>query len=129
MQPTQTYWTAVANVVAERPFGPGGLEIRRGTKHFRPGAKVYIIDWFPGTGAAVTVIGHHRKSKQLMKLVVKIDILEQFRVKVCYAPAVNRLITEHSAAEGGPHRLTREFAEELCEVLPKWQTPRQSGNL
>nr|GFD56498.1 hypothetical protein [Tanacetum cinerariifolium] len=43
-QEPESYWTAVANIVRERPYGPGGAEIRLGTKHFAPGAKVYIID-------------------------------------------------------------------------------------
>ncbi|MBG8556241.1 hypothetical protein [Hymenobacter guriensis] len=118
----QVYWTAIANIVAERPYGPGGQETRSGTKHFQPGAKVYIIDWFPGTCDAVTVIGHHRKSHQLMKLVMSVNFLENFRTKVCYSPAVCRIIEEYVADEGGPHSLTQEFAEQLCEVLPVWKT-------
>lgn len=121
----ECFWTAVANVVAERPYGPGGLELRTGTKHFRPDAKVYIIDWFPGMCDAVTVIGHHRKSNQLMKLVVQVNTLEQFRPKLCYSPGAGRLIQEHFADEGGPHRLTKAFAEQLCQVLPTWKTPQQ----
>ena len=54
----------VANVVHERPYGPEGAEIRRGTKHFAPGAKVYVFSFFWGMGGEqVTVIGRHRKSK------------------------------------------------------------------
>jgi hypothetical protein len=34
-------WCPVANVVRERTYGPGGKEIRRGSKHFAPGAKLY----------------------------------------------------------------------------------------
>jgi hypothetical protein len=37
-------WRPVANIVQERPYGPGGAETRRGTKHFQPGAKVYVTD-------------------------------------------------------------------------------------
>ena len=121
----ESYWTAVGNIVRERPYGPGGAETRSGTKHFAPGAKVYIIDWFPGTCDAVTVVGHHRKSHQLMKLVVRVDWLEHFRAKVCYAPAVKRIIAEYLAAQGDSHQLlTKEFAQQLCEVLPKWKTPQ-----
>ena len=42
-------WTVTANIVPTRKFGPGGTETRMGTKHFSPGTKVYIIDWYPGT--------------------------------------------------------------------------------
>jgi|GEM_PF-202255 len=129
MEPTSpaSYWTAVANVVDERPYGPGGLETRRGTKHFRPGAKVYIIDWFPGMCDAVVVVGYHRKSGQLLTLTVQINTLRQFRAKVCYAPPVLKKIEAYFADKGGSHWLTREFAEQLCATLPTWQTSRPNS--
>jgi hypothetical protein len=44
-------WCVVANMVAERSYGLGGVERRRRTKHFAPGAKVYCLkplwDWYP----------------------------------------------------------------------------------
>jgi hypothetical protein len=45
-------WCIVANIVHERPYGPGGQEVRRGTKHFAPGAKVVILD-FSGAWVAM----------------------------------------------------------------------------
>lgn len=36
-------WCLVGNVVEERPCGEGGKEIRRGTRHFAPGAKVHCL--------------------------------------------------------------------------------------
>jgi hypothetical protein len=40
-EPTVTpVWCPLANVVAERRSGPGGAEVRQGTRHFTPGAKV-----------------------------------------------------------------------------------------
>ncbi|WBO86187.1 hypothetical protein [Hymenobacter yonginensis] len=121
----ESYWTAVGNIIRERPYGPGGVEIRYGTKHFAPGAKVYIIDWYPGTCDAVTVVGHHRKSHQLMKLVVRVEHLENLRAKVCYSPAVSSIMKEHFEAGDAPYRLTREFAEQLCAVLPHWKAEQQ----
>lgn len=90
--PPESCWTAVGNIIQERPYGPGGVEIRYGTKHFSPGAKAYIIDCYPGTCDAVTVIGHHRKSHQLMRPVVRAEHLENFRTKVCHSPAISRII-------------------------------------
>ena len=58
------YWVIIANVVKERPYGPGGIEKKEGTKLFRGGSKIHIIDWYPGTCDSVEVIGHHRKSKR-----------------------------------------------------------------
>jgi hypothetical protein len=44
----QEYWSVVANIKREQPYGAGGIEIRNGTKQFKGGAKVYIIGSYPG---------------------------------------------------------------------------------
>jgi hypothetical protein len=120
----ESYWTAVANIVRERPFGPGGTETRRGTKHFAPGAKVYIIDWYAGTCERIIVVGQHRSSKRLITLVIDVKLVENLRTKVCYQPAVIAKIKEHYAqayAPKGIEHLTREFAEQICDTVPYWQ--------
>jgi hypothetical protein len=116
----ESCWTAVANIVREQPYGPGGAEIRFGTKHFAPGAKVYIIDWFPGTCERITIVGLHRKAKQLITIVLDVKLVENLRVKVCYAPAVLAKIRHHYESEDLSF-LSKEFAETVCEVVPFWQ--------
>jgi hypothetical protein len=116
----ESYITAIGNIVAERPYGPGSEEIHTGTKHFRPSAKVYIIDWFPGLCSDVVVIGHHRKSNRPIKAIIKAKYIENLRVKNCYSLAAVRLIKEHQASQPAPE-LTQEFAETLCQVLPHWR--------
>ncbi|MDQ2794184.1 MAG: hypothetical protein M3Y12_09275 [Bacteroidota bacterium] len=114
------FCTAIGNITAERPFGPDGAETRTGTKHFRPGAKVCIIDWFPGTCDRVVVVGHHRKSNRLIKAIINANSLGNLRVKNCYSLATIRLIKEHQANSSAPE-LTQNFAETLCQTLPHWQ--------
>lgn len=118
--PQEFFCTAIGNIVAERPYGHGGEETRTGTKHFRPGAKVYIIDWFPGMGYDVVVIAHHRKSNRPIKAIIRAKHIENLRVKNCYSLAAVRLIKEHQATQPAPE-LTQEFAETLCQVLPNWR--------
>lgn len=118
--PKDSFCTAIGNIIAERPYGPGGEEMRTGTKHFRPGAKVYIIDWFPGMCYDVVVIGHHRKSNRPIKAIIKAKYIENIRVKSCYSIAATRLIKEHQATHPAPE-LTQEFAEKICSVLPHWR--------
>ena len=121
MNPDATrYWTAVANVVPERPFSPGGAATRRASAHFAPGAKVYIIDWFPGTCSRVVVVGLHRQTKRMMKLIMAVELLENFRANVCYVPAVLEKIAEHLQTDTSS-QLDKAFAEMLCEVLPSWK--------
>ncbi|HEX8328365.1 MAG TPA: hypothetical protein VF629_12545 [Hymenobacter sp.] len=124
--PPEAYWTAVGNIIRERPYGPGGAEIRFGTKHFAPGAKVYIIDWYAGMCRRVIVVGLHRKSKRLITLAIDVRLVENLRPKVCYDPAAIAKMKEHYSPKphynAGPiDSLTKEFAERICGVIPYWQ--------
>jgi hypothetical protein len=114
----------VANMVPERPYGPGGAETRRGTKHFAPGAKLYIIDWYAGGCERIIVVGQHRGSKRLVTLVIDVRLVENLRAKVCYQPAVIAKIKQHFAQAYSPTRiqqLTKEFTEQVCQAIPHWQ--------
>src|SRR5690349_9475487 len=35
-------WCVMGNIVAEHPSGPGGAEVRQGTRLFRPNARIYL---------------------------------------------------------------------------------------
>jgi hypothetical protein len=107
-----------ASIVQVRPYGEGGLETRKGTKHFRPGAKVYVIDAHWGMCDAVTVIGHHRASGRYAKLDMSVKHLEKFRLDRAYSPKVISLIRQHFS---GHQKYTDHYASELFKVLPKWK--------
>lgn len=82
-------WVILANVVKERPFGPGGIEKKKGTFHFNAGAKVHIVDSYWGLGCeTVTVIGRRRGAGIWMKLDMPSKFLENFRIKQIYNPSV-----------------------------------------
>lgn len=119
-QEPASYWTAVANIVRERPYGPGGAEIRLGTKHFAPGAKVYIIGLFSGTCERIIVVGQHRKAKHLIAIIIDVKLVENLRAKVCYVPAVIAKIQEYYESDDLTF-LTAEFADTLCKTIPFWQ--------
>ncbi|HEX3313290.1 MAG TPA: hypothetical protein VHR72_00300, partial [Gemmataceae bacterium] len=51
-------WCVTANVVHERRFGPGGIVIHRGTKHFSPGTKVHVVDFYWGMAGERVVRVH-----------------------------------------------------------------------
>ena len=115
-------WTVAANVVTERPFGPQGLETKIGTNLFPPKTKVYIIDWFAGTCQSVTVVGLSRRPKRFIRTVLRVDTIENFRVKLCYEPKAIELIKEHFATDNDTiDRLNKEFVETMCQALPIWQ--------
>ena len=45
--PVAPVWCPVATMRAERPYGPGGQETKRGSRHFAPGAKLYCTRIIP----------------------------------------------------------------------------------
>lgn len=84
-------WCMVGNIVGQHPSGPGGQEQRSGTKHFRPGAKVYCFPPLWGDGyKKVKVIGHHRKSNQLVTMVILSKWIENRRAELVYSPSIIR---------------------------------------
>lgn len=119
-------WSVVANVVRSHSFGPGGLQRVSGTKLFRGGSRVVCFpsEWGDG-GEHIRVVGHHRHSRKLVACTVRASYLENFRVKLCYDPAiVDRISGFWTSSE-----LDRAKATELAARLPAWQaTPSALRN-
>ena len=62
----------VGNIIDKHYYGEQKLEIRRGTKQFRPNAKVYIFPEFPGMGHEnIVVIGKPRKLHKMIEIAIK----------------------------------------------------------
>ena len=80
-------WCATANIKKEIPFGEEH-KIKRGTKHFRGGAKVYIAYAYGGMCDNATVIGHHRNNSRFIKITMPVKHLENFRLELVYSPKV-----------------------------------------
>lgn len=119
-------WTVIANVVQDRACGPGGLEKRPGTKHFSPGTKVYIIDWYAGMYEYIIVVGLSRKPKRFIKVVLRADWVDNLRVKLCYDPAAQKKIYEHFDGDD-INRLNKDFVEQMCKAIPHWQSDIKKG--
>ncbi len=80
----------VGNIIDEHAFGPD-KEIKYGTKHFAPGAKVFCFpyQWDPGNGTLL-VIGKARKKYKLIKVVMQVRYIHNFRLKKVYDKEVIR---------------------------------------
>ena len=115
----------VANVAEETANGEGGLELRRGIKHFAAGAKVWVLppQWGDG-GTQVIVAGHHRgtRGRGLVRMVVPRRHLTGFRVQAVYRPAVARELTRPLTELGREHAPaiwpTRETA---LQAAARWR--------
>ena len=115
-------WGLVANVVDRRFSGPEG-EIRSGTKHFVPGAKVYYHRAYWGMGAdQVKVTGRHRGSKKLVSVVMARRHLHNWRANMIYKPSVlERLASDWCEIANGtrgrdPETEARELAARFNEA-------------
>ncbi len=115
-------WCAVANVVMEREYGPGGVEKRSGTKHFPAGSKVYILHHFWGMGGErVTVVGRHRGSHRYVTMTISSEWLANWRTELVYSPHIIRLIktcgeySKYSRAKPGGEA-AKSRAEEIVAM-------------
>lgn len=103
-------WCVVANVVDERLHGSEG-EHRRGTKHFSAGTKVYLVSAYWGMGGeTVTVLGRARRPKRWITVDVRAVVLENWRVKLIYEPAVLRRL-------GDREHFTEDEADRAASLL------------
>ena len=85
-------WCLVGNVVAQHEYSVD-KEIRYGSKHFAPGAKVYCIspDGYDGY-TKIRVIGMHRSSKRRIYVIMPINLLTDLRLKKVYDPVLLDMI-------------------------------------
>jgi len=105
-----------------RQYGPKGAETRRGTKHFRPGAKVYLVDAYWGMGAeSVIVVGHHRGSKRLITLAMRSAHLTNWRIGRTYSPHIIRELEKRGpfGKSGAGSTEGKRKAEEIVAMLAK----------
>jgi hypothetical protein len=87
-------YVLVGNIIDKHYFGVE-KEIRRGTKHFGPGTKVYLLPKFGGNGyMEMHVYGMHRKSKRNIVLVIRSYMIKNIRVKKTVAPKIIEKISE-----------------------------------
>ncbi|MFC9754031.1 hypothetical protein [Streptomyces sp. NPDC056921] len=106
-------WLVAANVVLWRRYGDLGQELRPGTKAYRGGAKVYVVDTCPGTGnQQLTTVGHGRHTGHWITIDTGTRHLHTFRAQSVYTPAVLRRCDGRGSG-------TREEAEELAALLER----------
>ena len=116
---TQEYWSVVANIKREIPYGEGGTETRIGTKQFKCGAKVYIIGSYPGMCDSLIVIGQNKHTGKTIRSVVRVDVVENLRIKNVYGDSAVELYNQ-DAPNGASMISSKEDAESLEKIIPEW---------
>lgn len=88
-------WCIVGNIV-ETHYSKETNELKKGSKHFRPGAKVYCIPEFPGCAHdSIRVIGKPRKQKAMINIIISTKLITNFRLQKVYSPTLFDKISEH----------------------------------
>lgn len=122
-------YAIVANII-DKYYKGIEKHISRGTKQFRPGAKVYCIFIYGGMGhERLIVIGKPRKTGRLIALSMIRTRLKNYRVQKVYSPKIIELLTEHEFYR----KPTKEFDFLLFNsikdentksaLLEEWATP------
>ena len=77
-------WCLVGNIIETHEFGES-KDILTGTKHFRPGAKVYMAPANWGDGYEnIIVIGCPRHSKHFIEVITRSAYIENYRIQKVY---------------------------------------------
>lgn len=90
----------VGNIVDKHYYGED-KELRRGTKHFRPSAKVYCLPEYPGMGhETMVVVGVPRKTKKFIKIAIPTKRIKNIKLRTVYKPIIIGYIQENWFYEG-----------------------------
>ena len=112
-------WCVIANIKSEVPYGPGGIEKKSGVKKFKAGARVSVVGSYPGSCESIIVIGQERNSGKFINYVLRVDKIENLRVKKIYRPKTLEFLEKFSP-NGASIVRTKEEAEQLCGAIPEW---------
>lgn len=92
---TESEICIIGNIVDTHFYGEQ-KEIRKGTKHFPPNAKVYCLPEYGGMGhETMVVVGVPRKSKRFIKIAMPTKRIKNFKVKAVYKPRIIDYIREN----------------------------------
>ena len=113
-------WALVGNIVEEHEFGEDH-EIKKGTKHFSGGTKVYIapVQWGDGY-ERIIVIGKKRGNRNYAEVIMQSKYVENFRIQKVYKPViVKRMLNSENIWWSDSEDDCEEIINYLEKMLPK----------
>ncbi len=108
-------WCIAGNIIGAHPYGVE-KEIRQGTKHFVPGAKVYCTLAY-GQIDRLVVMGIPRHSRKYIEVIVPSNKVENFRLQKCYKPAVLNMMKQRHWSWYGNTDADKEDAQRILNLL------------
>ena len=117
-------WCLVGNIVDAHEYGEQH-EIKHGTKHFAPGAKVFINMVYGGFGhEKILVIGVPRHQRNYIEVVIPRIYVENFRIQKVFKPAVLKRIENSTYSWWGK---TDDDRDDIIKFLD-WLNPKEAEN-
>ncbi len=105
-------WCLVGNIVGDHPVGES-KEIKRGTKHFSSGTKVYCFPPQWGDGyEKIYVIGRPRQSSRFIKVVISSNLVTNWRIQQVFKPRIKKEMIKNNGWDE-----TDESRERVLELL------------
>ena len=126
-------WCLVGNIVKEHPYGEEHI-MRTGTRHFRPGTKVYCAPMNWGDYDKLVVIGHPRHGKMYIEVIMERKKIENFRLQKCFRPAVlNIMKKEHFTwwgnTEEDKNMIENYYLKYYCKPFSEWPADYKNNKL
>ena len=109
-------WCLVGNVIEEHPYGQEH-QIRRGSKHFLAGTRVYCLAPRWDGLDEFFAIGLHRGSRRFTTVIMRTNYITNWRSKQVFQPEVLRRITEVAQSPSGRSWASREEVEQFAGWL------------
>ncbi|MER6241988.1 hypothetical protein ACFUEN_41780 [Streptomyces griseorubiginosus] len=121
-------WCLVANVARETLHGEGRLEVQHGTKHFSAGTLLWLprVRWDPGHCRWPAVGRHRGNSRRYVRMIVRAEDLENFRVKGVYSEALVRSLNGYDHDPAAPRTLQNPWTREQAQSwADSWKVRRE----
>ncbi len=118
-------WCLVGNIVETHEYGEDH-EMKTGSKHFAPGAKVFMapVRWGDGY-ERISVIGKPRKKQNYVEVIMRSELIENLRMQRVYKPAVLRRMDRSECHWWGN---TDQDRDEIIEYLES-RNPEEAENM
>jgi hypothetical protein len=103
----------VGNIIDKHYYGVTKA-IKSGSKHFRAGAKVYLLPEYGGMGHEnMPVYGLPRKCSRKIKIVIRSIMIKNVRIKKVFDPKIVEMVEKNNFYSNSDEATLKHFAESM----------------